>query len=64
MLLRYNGILRFSVQVCILVIWRFAMVENKICVNENVGGVDKVFLNVNTIPFRSQNFSDVENVHR
>ncbi len=39
------------------------MVEDKIYVIESVGGFDEVFLNVNTIPFRSHNFSDVEKVH-
>jgi len=47
--LRYNGILRFGVQVCLLVIWSFAMVEDEICAIEN--GVDEVLPYVSTIPF-------------
>jgi hypothetical protein len=39
------------------------MVEDKICVIESVSGVDEVFPSVNTIPFRSHNFSNVESVH-
>jgi hypothetical protein len=50
-LLRYNGILGYNDQVCILVIWSFAMVEDEICVIENVGGIDGVCPNVNKIPF-------------
>jgi hypothetical protein len=40
------------------------MAENKICVIENVNGVDKVLPDMSTIPFRSHNFSNVENVHQ
>jgi hypothetical protein len=50
-LLRYNGISEFDVQVCIFAIWSFAMVEDKICVIENVGGVDEVCPNVEQNPF-------------
>ncbi len=63
MLLKYVDILGFGVQVCLLVIWNFVMVENKICVIKNIDGIDEVLLDVNTIPFRSHNFSNVENVH-
>jgi hypothetical protein len=47
--LRYNGILRFGVQVCLLYIWSFTMVENEICIIEIIGGIDKILLDVNII---------------
>jgi hypothetical protein len=49
-MLRHSGILRFSVHVCFLAIWSFAMAKDKICVIESVSGVDKVFIDVNIIP--------------
>jgi hypothetical protein len=49
--LKYNGILRFGIQVCLFAIWSFAMVKNEICVIENVKGVDEVLLDESTIPF-------------
>jgi len=62
--LRYNGILRFGVQVCLLYIWSFTMVENEICIIEIIGGIDKILLDVNIILFQSHNFLDVESVHQ
>jgi len=50
-LLRYNGILGFNVQVCLLIVWNFAMVENKTYVIESVDEIDEILLDVNTIPF-------------
>ncbi len=50
MLLKHSGILRFSVQVCFLAIWSFAMAEDEFCVIESVSGVDKVLLDVSIIP--------------
>jgi hypothetical protein len=58
---RYNGILGFGVQVCLLAIWSFTMVEDEICA---IDRIDEVFANMNTIPFRSNNFSNVESVHQ
>ncbi len=40
------------------------MAKNEICVIENIDGIDEVFPNVNTIPFRFHNFSNVESVHQ
>jgi hypothetical protein len=48
---------------CLLTIWSFAMAKDEICVIENVGGIDEVFIDVSIIPFWSHNFSNVENVH-
>jgi hypothetical protein len=62
--LKYNGILGFGVQVCLFVIWSFAMAENEICVIGSIGGIDEVFFDVNTIHFQSHNFSNVESVHQ
>jgi hypothetical protein len=62
--LKYSGILRFGVQVCLLAIWSFAMAKGKICVIDNVSGVDEVLLDVSTIPFQFHNFSNVESVHQ
>jgi hypothetical protein len=39
------------------------MVEDEICIFENVGGVDEVFAEVNIIPSQSHSFSNVESVH-
>jgi len=39
------------------------MVEDEICIFENVGGVDEVFVEVNIIPSQSHSFSNVESVH-
>jgi hypothetical protein len=63
MLLRYDGILGFGVQVCFLAIRNFGMAKDKICVIEIVNGIDEIFLDVSTIPFQSHNFLDVESVH-
>jgi hypothetical protein len=63
-LLRYNDILRFNVQVCFLAIWGCAMVQDKICVIKSVSGVDKVLLDMNIIPSWYHSFSDVESVHQ
>jgi hypothetical protein len=49
-LLKHNGILRFSAQVCFLAIWSFAMAEDEICVIESVSGVDKILLDLSVIP--------------
>ncbi len=62
MLLRYNGILRFGVQVC-LFLFEVLQWEDEISIFENVGGVDEVFANVNIIPSQSHSFSNVESVH-
>jgi hypothetical protein len=61
---RYNGILRFGAQVCLLYIWSFIMAENEICVIENIDGIDEILLDVNIIPFLSHSFLDVESVHQ
>ncbi len=49
---------------CLLAIWNFVMVEDKICVIESVDGIDEVIFYVSTIPCRSHNFSHVESVHQ
>ncbi len=51
MLLKYNGILRFGVQVCLLAICNFAMAKDEICVIESVDGIDKVIFDASTTPF-------------
>ncbi len=51
MLLRYSGILGFGAQVCLLNVWSFAMVEDKIYVIESVDEIDEILLDVSTIPF-------------
>jgi hypothetical protein len=63
-LLRYNGILGFGTQVCLLAIWSFTMAEDKNCAIENINRIDEVFTDMNTIPFQSNNFSNVESVHQ
>ncbi len=40
------------------------MAKDEVCVIENINGIDEVILDVNTIPFQSHNFSNVENVHQ
>jgi hypothetical protein len=50
-LLRYSGILGFGAQVCLLNVWSFAMVEDKIYVIESVDEIDEILLDVSTIPF-------------
>jgi len=50
-LLKYSGILGFGVQMCLLAIWSFTMVEDEIYVIENVGGIDEVLPDVNINPF-------------
>jgi len=63
-LLKYSGILGFDAQVCLLAIWSFTMTEYEIYVIESVSGIDEVLPNVNTNPFQSHNFSNVESVHQ
>jgi len=50
-LLRYNGILGFGAQVCLLTVWSFAMVEDKIYVIGSVDEIDEILLDVSTILF-------------
>ncbi len=40
------------------------MAEDEIYVIESVNGIDEVFPDVNTNPFWSHNFSNVESVHQ
>jgi len=63
MLLRYNGILGFGVQVCLLAVRNFGMAKDKICVIEIVNGIDEILLDVSTIPFQSHNFLHVGSMH-
>lgn len=64
MLLKYNGILGFGVQVCFLAIWNFTMATDEICVIESVNGLDEVLFDVSIIPSWSHNFSNVKSVHQ
>jgi hypothetical protein len=50
-LLRYNGILGFGAQVCLLTVWSFAMVEDKIYVIGSVDEIDEILLDLSTILF-------------
>ncbi len=50
MLLKYNGILGFGVQVCFLAIWNFTMATDEICIIESVNGLDEVLFDVSIIP--------------
>ncbi len=60
--LSYNGILRFGVQVCLLTIWSFTIVKDKICVIESINGVYEVLFHASIVPFWFHNFFNVENV--